>query len=234
MTSTNQDGVYLTREADAFFERNNKSADPGTLRPYKQGLLSAIDKAGLAPKRVVEFGCNYGDLLAHFKDAGADECHGVEPSAKAVAFGREHYAGKVELHQGTMEDNPLAADEGYRGHFDLIVIDDVLCWVSRETLFQSLAVVDSLLADGGHLFIREFLPLRDSRNANHHVREGGVYCYKPAGPHYRMFTASGIYAVVQQEVWMDKGDAWAAADGRMFESRWSDVVLRKSYSDYFA
>jgi hypothetical protein len=40
---------------------------------------------------------------------------------------------------------------------------------------------------------------------------------------------------VWQEVWIDRNDPWVKqAEGRLFESRWSDVILRKSSADYFA
>ena len=65
--------------------------------------------------------------------------------------------------------------------------------------------------------------------------DADVYCYKPSAPHYKIFTATGTYEIVWQQVWMDRADAWIEPEGRdVFESRWSDVVLRKSYSDYFA
>ena len=30
------------------------------------------------------------------------------------------------------------------------------------------------------------------------VSEGGVYCFKPRGPHLAMFTASGVYEIVEE------------------------------------
>ncbi len=136
--------------------------------------------------------------------------------------------------QGTMARNPINGDGAHTGWFDLIVVDDVFCWVSRETLYQSIANVDDLLCDGGHLFIREFYPLQSTRNRNHHVTDGEVYCYKTGDLHTRIFTASGMYRVVSQRVWMDGEDAWAnGVDEKGFESRWSDAILRKSLADYY-
>ena len=133
-----------------------------------------------------------------------------------------------------MAKNAVTEDPENDGTFDLVVVDDVFCWVSRETLFQSVANIDRMLKDGGFLYIQEFLPLHQTRNPNHHVSEGGVFCYKPRGPHLAMFTASGVYEVVYQEVTMDTSDGWVHERGTSpFESRWSNVVLRKSLGDYF-
>jgi SAM-dependent methyltransferase len=232
-----QDRYYLEVEGDAFFARNFGDADPSTLRPQKQRIADSIEAAGVAPKRVLEFGCNYGDLLDYYARERSAEAIGVEASGAAVAFGRKAYGERIRLEHGTLAENPISADAAQRESFDLIVVDDVLCWVSRETLLQSIANIDGALRDGGFLFLREFLPLSNRRNRNHHVEasEGDVYCYKPAAPHYKIFTATGTYEVVWQQVWMDRSDAWLEREGRdAFESRWSDVVLRKSYSDYFS
>jgi SAM-dependent methyltransferase len=234
MRASRQDRHYLTTEADAFFERNHAQADPRVLRPHKRRIADQLSEAGVRPRRVLEYGCGYGDLLHHFSASGASECVGVEPSKRAVELGTSAYGARVRLVQGTIADNAVNADPAIQRTFDLVVVDDVFCWVSRETLFQSIANIDDALAEGGHLFIREFFPLANRRNRNHHVDGEDVYCHKPAGPHAAIFTASGVYAVVWQQVTMDAADKWVAGAGRdPFESRWSDVVLRKSSSDYW-
>lgn len=234
MHSSPQDRYYLDREADAFHERNHRDADPSRLRPHKEAIFARLERVGVRPRKVLEFGCAYGDLLDRYAVRYGAEAHGVEPSGKAVALGLAAYEGRARLVRGTLADNAISSDPAHDGTFDLIIVDDVFCWVSRETLFQSVANIDRLLCDGGFLYIQEFLPLHQSRNANHHVAEGGVYCYKPRGPHMAMFTASGVYEVVHQEVSLDTRDAWVAAEGKPpFESRWSNVVLRKSLDGYF-
>jgi SAM-dependent methyltransferase len=235
MKTSSQDLHYLTVESDAFHERNHGAADPSRLRDHKREILAHLNKAGVKPKRMLEFGCAYGDLLNHYAAEHGTDAFGIEPSAKAVELGNRSYPGKMKLIQGTIADNPVSADEANNGSFDLVIVDDVFCWVSRETLFQSIANIDALLADNGFLYIKEFLPLHQSRNPNHHVSELDVFCYKPRGPHMAMFTASGVYEVVYQEITLDAGDGWVQRQGKPpFESRWSNVVLRKSLNDYFA
>ncbi len=224
-----QDSCYLDSEADAFYERNLRDLDPTTLRPAKRQIAEWIESAGVRPKRVLEYGCSHGDLLRHYAAAGADSAHGVEPSESAVERGRAAHGDAVKLWRGTLADNPVNADPGSRGRFDLVVVEDVLCWVSRETLFQSIANIDGALAPDGYLFLREFLPRENTRNRNHHVVGKEVYCYKPAGPHARIFTASGAYRRVAERVWLDESDDWVTEAGRnRFESRWCDSLLQKS------
>lgn len=234
MKTSIQDRRYLEVEADDFFVRNFSNADPTTLRPPKRRIVAQLDACGITPKKILEYGCNYGDLLAHYGEREGALAYGVEPSAQAVAFGKRAYGERVTLYQGTMADNPLALDPRFHDFFDLVIVDDVFCWVSRETLFQSIANLDEMLAPGGHLFVREFAPLANRRNRNHHIDQGDVFCFKPRGPHSTIFTASGCYEIVWQEISMDRCDAWLTRAGAdAFEARWADTLLRKSYVDYF-
>lgn len=235
MKRSHQDRTYLESEADNFFERCQGDTDPSELRPYKREIVERLTSAGVTPRRMLEYGCNYGDLLAHYAREHGTEACGVEPSSRAVELGQSAYGDLVDLRVGTIADNSLNEEPGTSGRFDLIVVDDVFCWVSRETIFQSVANIDNSLCDGGFLYIREFFPLHQRRNVNHHVESGDVFCYKPRGPHMDMFTASGVYEVVWQQVDLDRSDSWVAGGAQSaFESRWSTVVLRKSLTDYFA
>ena len=235
MKSSSQDRTYLESEANNFFGRCDRDADPAELRPYKRDIVERLDSAGVSPQRMLEYGCNYGDMLGFYARERGVEAYGVEPSSRAVELGQQTYGDLVNLRVGTIADNTLNDDPEMVGKFDLVVVDDVFCWVSRETVFQSVANIDSSLRDGGFLYIREFLPLHQGRNPNHHVASGDVFCYKPSGPHLGMFTASGVYEIVWQHIDFDRADPFLEGDGRSaFESRWSTVVLRKSLSDYFA
>ncbi len=235
MRSSDQDRHYLDVEADAFYQRNHAASDATVLRSGKRQIFDAIAAAGVVPKRIVEFGCQYGDLLDHYARELGAECIGIEPSKRAVERGLESYQGRVRLLQGTMAENAINADSAQTGRFDLVVVDDVFCWVSRETLYHSVANVDDLIGEGGFLFIREFAPLEHRRNRNHHVEDQEVWCYKPAAGHSALFVASGVYQVVWQRTWIDHSDGWVAEqEHSAFESRWCDSVLRKSTSDYYA
>ena len=234
MKSSPQDRTYLESEANRFFERCGHDPSPKELRPYKRDIVDRLDAAGVEPKAVLEYGCNYGDLLAYYAAERGARAVGIEPSSRAVEMGQGLYGDLVDLRVGTMAENSLNGDGASSGQFDLIVVDDVFCWVSRETLFQSIANIDDSLCEGGFLYIREFFPLHQSRNVNQHVPSGDVFCYKPRGLHMGMFVASGAYEMVWQHVDFDHKDGFVLdGDRSAFESRWSTVVLRKSTSDYF-
>src|SRR4051812_39971578 len=110
MKKSQQDAEYLTGEGDNFFRRNFAGKDLPELRPAKTVIFGEIKAAGLRPGKVLEYGCNYGDLLAQLRKQGlAEECHGVEASGEAVAFGRSRYGNLISLAQGTIADNPLNA-----------------------------------------------------------------------------------------------------------------------------
>ncbi len=226
-----QDDYYLRKEADDFFTRNFEGKDLPELRANKKELLAFLAKANIPFQRVLEYGCNFGDMLAHFQREGK-EAHGVEPSAKAIAYGRSRWGDKIHFHHGTMSRNPLA--DGHAGKFDLIVIEDVFGWVARETIFASVASVDALLAEGGHLYLRDFYPDKMIKVRNHHVKDADVYNFKVLGSHASLFAASGCYQVVEQEVFYDRNGSsrnFAGTDGIIY--RWTDVLLRKSTLDHF-
>ena len=234
MKKSKQDQYYLDVEADSFFQRNrDKLVKPGELRPFKRTVLDLIDGAGVQPGRVLEYGCNIGDLLNYYAINREASCYGIEPSAEAIAYGNLNFPD-VHLFQGTIADNEVNDDERNIGSFDLVIIDDVFCWVSRETLFQSVANIDQMIAEGGALFIREFYPLNNSRNRNHHVTDEEIWCYKPAAPHAAMFVASGMYRVISQRVFLDSTDTWIeSTNNGIFESRWMETVLRKSNHKFY-
>lgn len=236
MKTSIQDRYYLDKEADNFFERNFKDqAEVPELRPAKKTLYNFYKRSGVQPRRVIEFGCGYGDMLNVLMGEGSDFAVGVEPSAKAVKFGNELYGANINLYQGTIADNSIIEDESQHGSFDLVIIDDVFCWVSRETLFQSVNTIDTLLKDGGYLLIRDFLPSANVRNKNHHVEEGVVFCHKLVGGHASIFRGSGIYDVVLRDEYLDQDSLMSKnfQSRREFESRWCDTILRKSYTDFY-
>ena len=235
MKKSKQDTHYFEHEGDNFFKRNFAGKTPPQLRGPKVSILEQILSAGKSFPRVLEYGCNYGDLLNRFLELGVSTyCVGVEASSSAIAFGRELYADRVVFHHGTIAENPINQAGEARAEFDLIIVDDVFGWVSRETIFESVANIHGVLADGGLLFIRDFLPNGKAKNPNHHVADGSVFNFKVPGSHSTLFLASGSYEVVWQRTFMDQTSMSANYKSkREFESRWADTVLKKSLTGYF-
>ncbi len=236
MKKSKQDEYYLNSEGDDFFKRNFANREIPDLRLNKKVIYDEIKESGISYKRVLEFGGNYGDLLYNMKqNDDATECFNVEASKDAIEFGKKNFQDNVNFVHGTIANNDITNNEKFENYFDLIIIDDVLDWVSRETIFQSVTNIDNLLKDGGFVFIRDFYPDKNTKNQNHHVKDEFVYNFKVENSHAGIFLASGIYQVEWQKIFFDKiGFSTSYKCDNLFNYRWTDVILRKSYSGFFS
>ena len=236
MKKSKQDEYYLNSEGDDFFKRNFANKEIPNLRLNKKVIYDEIKESGISYKRVLEFGGNYGDLLYNMKQNNdATECFNVEASKDAIEFGEKNFQDSVNFVHGTIANNDITNNEKFENYFDLIIIDDVLDWVSRETIFQSVTNIDNLLKDGGFVFIRDFYPDKNTKNQNHHVKDEFVYNFKVENSHAGIFLASGIYQVEWQKIFFDKiGFSTSYKSDNLFNYRWIDVILRKSYSGFFS
>ena len=236
MKKSKQDEYYLNSEGNDFFKRNFANKEIPDLRLNKKVIYDEIKESGISYKRVLEFGGNYGDLLYNMRQNNdATECFNVEASKDAIEFGKKTFQDSVNFVHGTIANNDITNNEKFENYFDLIIIDDVLDWVSRETIFQSVTNIDNLLKDGGFVFIRDFYPDKNTKNQNHHVKDGFVYNFKVKNSHAGIFLASGIYQVEWQKIFFDKiGFSTSYKSDNLFNYRWTDVILRKSYSGFFS
>ena len=235
MRTSDQDNYYRDKEGNDFFIRNYAEKDVPQLRKNKIAILEHLDTAGITYTNVLEFGCCYGDLLAELaRRDGTEKTWGVEASRKAVEFGRELYSeAGFRIIQGTIANNELM-DSAHKDGFDLIIIDDVFGWVSRETILQSVANIDYLLRDGGFVFIRDFYPNKRVKNRNHHIEDALVYNFKVLGSHSRIFESTGTYVVDSSKIYMDNlGMSTDYKCDNPFNYRWADIILRKSVNGFF-
>jgi hypothetical protein len=110
----------------------------------------------------------------------------------------------------------------------------VFGWVSRDTLFQSLANIDSMVKNDGYIFIRDFYPDRRIKNRNHHVTNTEIYNFKIPYSHGSLFIASGMYEIVFQKIYYDDiGISTSYKCDNTFNYRWTDMILQKSISNYY-
>ena len=106
--------------------------------------------------------------------------------------------------------------------------------LSRETLFQSISNIDNMLKDGGFIFIRDFYSDKRTKNRNHHVLDESVFNYKIPESHASIFLSSGMYTVEWQKIFYDHlGMSTSYKCDNPFNYRWTDVILKKSYNDYY-
>ena len=104
-------------------------------------LLERIER--YAPRgSLLDVGCWTGFLLAEARDRGWQTCLGIEPSRFASSFAREQLGLDVRTEE-------LLAAELPRGHFDVVVMGDVLEHLSDP--HAALQRVRELLRAGGLL-----------------------------------------------------------------------------------
>ena len=119
-------------------------------------------------------------------------------------------------------------------YFDIIVIDDVLSWVSRETIFKSFANIDYLLKNEGLLFLRDFYPNENLKNRNHHAADRQIYNYKVNKSHAEILIASGNYEIESQVVFYDNiGMSTSYKADNKYIYRWIDTILIKQQENGF-
>jgi len=177
----NPEEIFLKKEGDNWFKRNKGTAwEGGRWDPP----LYLMEQYSLRPKRVLEIGCSNGWRLAEIIKKHHVKCVGVEPSPLAIKEGKKKNS-KVIFKRGIASSLPLEET------FDLVIINFVLHWVSREFLFKVIAEIDRVVADEGYLIIGDFLPDNPTKVRYHHLPKEEVYTYKQ--DYTQIFTVSALY-----------------------------------------
>ena len=226
-----QDLVYSEQEADDFYSRvvSTINIENGKIRDSKKLILDNIISSigeSLHKSTVLEIGCFIGDLLSELKRGFNCEVVGIEPSSLACKFAEDNFGLEII--------NKIFSHTSYFGcsldrhqTFDLIVLDDVLSWMPRETILSSLASLDWLLKPGGHIYIRDFCPSMNFAYENHHQAGKNVFNYKVSGGHKKFFLNTGMYYVIDEHTRITSGFQ-KAKTFRPDSMIWSDVVMVKS------
>ncbi|MBN9004587.1 MAG: class I SAM-dependent methyltransferase [Rhizobiales bacterium] len=162
-----QKHTFLESEGDAWYERNRLAAieDPST-----EIILKLLNGIGAAPKRILEIGCSSGYRLAKLENAFGAECHGIDPSAKAIFEGKIRYPA-LNLRQGTADE--LNYDIGY---FDLVFFGFCLYLCDPSDHFKIAWQTDRILAEQSLVIIKDFFPAHPHRNPYSH--RDAVFSYK--------------------------------------------------------
>lgn len=228
-----QDEYYLNKEGDDFFTRNFEGKDVPVLRHNKISILECIEKSKIEFESVIEFGCNYGDLLNYYASKMSKKSVGIEASKKAVEYGLSLYGDNIELYHGVITDNKISNDKSNNGKFDLAIVDDVFSWVARENILESISSVDRSIKDGGFIFIRDFKPHNFTKTRNHHIKDDEVFNFKVVGSHFQILLNTGMYEVVSENIYYDQTMSAGYKCDNQFNFRWSDVILQKKVTGYF-
>lgn len=182
-----QDLTFLDEEGDRWYQRNlAHSALTPDARGKDDVVLQALTAVNLRPKRTLEIGCSNGWRLTLIQRLFGGECHGLDPSAQAIAAGAREFPG-IQLVRGSAHVLPYAA-----GHFELVLLPGILYLCDRDQLFQIASEMDRVLADGGHLLIADFVSATPFRNP--YVHQAGLYSYKMT--YRRMFDWNPVYGLI--------------------------------------
>lgn len=166
-----QRDVFLQSEGDAWLARNLPQGAAPVL-PDSDELLLTILQLPAAPiaaaTKLLEIGCASGSRLAWLRQNRGFECHGLDPSAKAVEAAK---AQGVIAKQGTAESLPYDA-----ASFDIVVFGFCLYLCDREDLFRIACEADRVLRNPGWIVIRDFYNPAPSQRAYHH--RPGIFSFK--------------------------------------------------------
>lgn len=167
-----QDEIFIQSEGNRFFRRNFSFLKDASFRK-NDPVIRILEKWRLKFSTVAQFGCCSGSLLAMVKERfGGSRFVGIEPSQEAIEFGMKAYPG-IEFYRGTIAKHPLQ-----KTCFDLVIVQFVLHWVDRSTLFKSICEIDGFVRDGGFLIIGDFDPNCPTKQRYHHLSQQRVWTYK--------------------------------------------------------
>lgn len=110
--------------------------------------------------RLLDAGCGTGGTLRYLRDSGYPRIEGFDLSNTAVELAR---ASGLDVRALDLLDAPAAYP---RAHFDVIVINDVMCFVPQPKWASLLQAYGRLLRPGGILILnltagREFAGIHD-------------------------------------------------------------------------
>jgi ubiquinone/menaquinone biosynthesis C-methylase UbiE len=148
-----QKDLFLGGEGDAWFERNHAAIQGRDFNfdPIVQAVARCISSESKGDTRgmsLLEIGCGEGIRLSHLASRHLLACHGIDPSAKAVAQAQKE--GRAVI-QGTADALP------FENHaFDLVVFGFYLYLCDREDLIRIAQKADRLLKWPGWLIVQDF------------------------------------------------------------------------------
>ena len=216
----NQDNIFLNSEGDNWFKRN-MSALTGV--HDQDFVVNLIQLYNIAPENVLEIGASNGWRLNEISKIYDCNCVAIEPSELAIKAGMEKYP-HVEFHRAVANELPFGDDR----KFDLVIINFVFHWISREQLFKSVSEIDRMLSDGGLLIIGDFMPDSPNKVNYHHIKDKQMWTYKQ--DYTKLFTCSNIYKLI--------GHMTGHHETKKYDpfvddkSRMAVTLLKKDYGNY--
>jgi len=183
-----QKQAFIDYEADAWFDRNKVWQ---TYEGKQDILVKLLHKYEINPQNILEIGCSAGYRLNYLADIYPEcNCHGIDPSKRAIEFGTKHYP-KVKFVNGTIDELPYENE-----WFDVVIVGFVFYVVDRNILFQSIAAIDRVLKNNGFVIIVDFFAERAYKNHYEHISNEQAYTFKQR--YEDIFTASHLYHLIDK------------------------------------
>jgi len=210
----------LETEADNYYFRNSSKSATDPVLEVLRGIHAT------APiQRCLELGAFDGRRLAAAAAEFGCDCTGIEASHAAVRSARVKYP-QIDIRQGAV---PWAL-ERYPDHspFDVVVIGFMLYLLPRPLLFRTAALVDQLVATGGHLVVYDFLSEAPTRHHNRHTEDLEVFKMD----YSRAWTWHPQYTLVKRVVSGHgaEGSIWPATRGDWVTV---DVIHKSDWEEAF-
>lgn len=188
-----QDRLFSESEADAYFDRRQISSRSNSERLKHDLPLILIKKSKIVFENVAEVGAYDGFRLAHLNKHYGCKATAFEPSRKAIEKGRDENPS-VTFFQRCASNLEEAQDS----EFDLIIVDFVFHWIDRSTLLKSVAEIDRVLAENGHLIIGDFDVDSPAKQKYHHLPDDDIWTYKQK--YDEIFTSTRCFELLATEI----------------------------------
>lgn len=217
MKANNQKDSFLTFEANAWFDRNK--AVINNYDPKKDKVISLLTEYNLNADAVLEIGCSAGYRLNAVKTLLKDSVvYGIEPSEKAIEYGKLKYP-EVNFIHGTADDLSVIQNES----LDIVIVGFVFYVVDRSVLLKVVAEIDRVLKNGGILIIVDFFSESSLKNVYEHIEEFKAYSFKQN--YDEVFTASKLYYLLDKSTWSHSKKGLDATDN--YYDKYSISLLKK-------
>lgn len=218
MNIKNQKQAFQVYEADNWYQRNR-----GVKYTAEDDVvIKVLKEYSASPSSALEIGCSTGYRLhALATTFNGVRVTGIEPSQKAIMYGKEEYP-EVNFVPGTagqMTELEMAS-------FDLVIIGFVLYVVDRDMLLKVVAETDRVLRDGGILMIIDFFSEKPARNPYQHITDIKAYAYKQN--YEEIFTASKLYHLLDKRSMSHSTKTYDLSDD--FYDKYAVTTLRKDLS----
>jgi SAM-dependent methyltransferase len=204
-----QKETFLESEGDEWYRRHRDAFTAA--EESDDRVMAALQACAVRPRRVLEIGCTNGFRLSWIRSRLGADCHGIDPSALAIAEGRARWP-ELSLQVGTADALSLPDDT-----FDTIIFGFCLYLCDRSDLFRIASEADRCLQDQGTIIISDFCPPFPYRNR--YRSRPGVHSYKM--DHSRLFAWNPAYVEVYRRLF---GHPEAGSGADFLEAV---IVLRK-------